>query len=105
MLVKYVKEGLGSETLSMRRGRLDKKILPSLWGLDAVPTAKSHVVAWTEKVLNQSPLRASVRGGSTDSERLLKVENERLKNGILSLKLILTMPKQNSRNWHLRMKR
>lgn len=97
-LVMHAEEGLESGTLPMYRGRLDKKKLAIAVGFGRSAYQQnphiSNVVAWIEKVLGQSPPGASVSGGSTDAERLLKAEVERLKNRNLVLKTDLEDAKE-----------
>lgn len=89
-LVKHAEEGLESKTLPMYRGRLDKKKLAITVGFGRSAYHQNphiaNVVAWIEKELKQSPLENSASGGSTDTERLLKAEVERLKNRNIVLK-------------------
>ena len=82
-LVRHAEEGMESETLPMYRGRLDKKQLAIEVGFGRSAYQQNrhiaNVVAWIEKELGQLPSGASARGGSTEAERLLKSEVERLK--------------------------
>jgi len=89
-LIQHAEEGLESETLPMYRRRLDKKQLAIAVGFGRSAYLQNphiaNVVIWIERELGQAPLATYTSGGSTEVERELKAENERLKNRNIILK-------------------
>lgn len=81
-LKSFAEEALESGTLPMHYGKLHKKALASMVGFGRSAYEQNqyieNVTNWIEKMLGQAPRQTGARTCTTQTERDLQAENERL---------------------------
>lgn len=89
-LQRYVEEGLETDTLPMFRGVLNRKELASTVGFGRSAYQQNphieNITKWIEKQLGQRTRPSGAGAGSTDKEKELSAEVNRLQNRNISLK-------------------